>query len=73
LSTSFSPILDISWASVQVRALLYSIVKVLFSFQRYCETKGAFVISEEGLEGTPTEEQTEVRQENIGKMSANLP
>ena len=28
---------------------------------------------DEGLEGTPTEEQTEVRQENIGKMSANLP
>jgi len=28
---------------------------------------------DKGLEGTPTEEQTEVRQENIGKMPANLP
>jgi len=34
------------WASAQVRALPYSIVKVLFVFWLKYETKGAFVIFE---------------------------
>jgi len=36
-------------ASVPARVLPSSIVKVLLVFQLHCETKGAFVISEEAI------------------------